>query len=180
MRCIFHNLPWPKEVLRSLGTTQVKLKITLSYFIEPSPFSAGYKSKYSYQSCGLLFDVINNDETIEDFKKRINPKERIEDENDSGDGSSGTERWFLGPKNRNCGSIHSDFFETTAVMLSNINYIAVYPQIGWWRKRTYLGKCDNNIRYSLVVSIETPENNVDLYTPIITLIQPQIELKTKV
>src|SRR5690606_22908985 len=30
-----HQLPWPKEVLRELGNTEVKLRVTLSYFIEP-------------------------------------------------------------------------------------------------------------------------------------------------
>ena len=54
----FHNLPWPNEELCSLGTTQATLKVTLSYYVEPSPLTAEYKSKYSYQSCGLQFDVI--------------------------------------------------------------------------------------------------------------------------
>lgn len=30
-----HSLPWPKDALLSLGDTEVKMKITLSYFIEP-------------------------------------------------------------------------------------------------------------------------------------------------
>jgi len=29
-----HALPWPTEQLEALGTTQVQLRVTLSYFIE--------------------------------------------------------------------------------------------------------------------------------------------------
>lgn len=102
----------------------------------------------------------------------------MDDKHDKGDGTSGSGRWFIGSINRNSGSIHSDFIMTTAAALSNINYIAVYPQIGWWRKRGYLGKNDKTIRYSLVVSIETPEPKVDFYNSIITQIKPKIEIKT--
>ncbi|MCB5272428.1 MAG: S8 family peptidase, partial [Candidatus Cloacimonetes bacterium] len=45
-----HELPWPKEVLEDLGETEVTLRITLSYFIEPSPGEVGWKDRYRYQS----------------------------------------------------------------------------------------------------------------------------------
>ena len=32
-----HKIPWPKELLLSLGNTPVTLRVTLSYFIEPGP-----------------------------------------------------------------------------------------------------------------------------------------------
>ena len=34
-----HELPWPKNVLEQLGQTPVRLRVTLSYFIEPNPGS---------------------------------------------------------------------------------------------------------------------------------------------
>ncbi len=34
-----HRLPWPKEVLEQLGGLEVRMRVTLSYFIEPSPGS---------------------------------------------------------------------------------------------------------------------------------------------
>mgnify|MGYP007102101614 CR=1 FL=1 len=71
---------------------------------------------------------------------------------------------------RDVGSIHSDFIRDAAVNLYNANTIAVYPVIGWWRERSYLGKCDSKIRYSLVVSISTPKSDVDFYTPIVAQI----------
>ena len=169
-----HELPWPSEVLEALGDTNVRLRVTLSYFIEPGPGEIGWKDRYRYPSCNLRFDLINNDETIEDFKKRVNVKMRGEDKKDSGEGTSGSGRWYLGPDNRDVGSIHSDFIDSSAVELCNAKYIAVYPVIGWWRERAYLGKYNKRIRYSLVVSLDTPEIDVDLYTPIIEKISTTI------
>ncbi len=166
-----HTLPWPKEVLEALGDTDVTLRITLSYFIEPGPGEIGWKDKYRYASCGLRFDVINSNETVEDFKKRINVKMRDE-KNDSGDGSS--RDWFLGTKTRDVGSIHSDFCQSTAIDLADANRIAVYPVIGWWRERRYLGKSNQKIRYSLIVSLETPDVEADIYNPIITQIANEV------
>lgn len=174
-----HKIPWPKEVLLKLGDKTAILRVTLSYFIEPDPGEIGWKDKYRYASCGLRFDVINSNESIEDFHKRINVKMRGEDKTDKGEGTS--RDWFLGSKNRNVGSIHSDFCETTAADLADANYIAVYPTIGWWRERSYLGKSNNKIRYSLIVSIETLETSTDLYTPIITQIENKnvVEIPTE-
>lgn len=171
-----HTLPWPKSVLESLGEINVTLKVTLSYFIEPGPGEVGWKDKYRYPSCGLRFDVINSNETTTDFKKRVNVKMRGEDKKDSGEGTSGSGRWYLGTENRDVGSIHSDFCELSAIELSQCNQIAVYPIIGWWRERYHLGKSDSLVRYSLVVSLSTPNEDVDLYTPIITQIAPSIEV----
>ena len=171
-----HRIPWPTEVLQSLSETPVEMRVTLSYFIEPGPGEKGWKDRYRYPSASLRFDVINDNETIEDFKKRVNVQMRGEDKKDSGDGSSGSDRWFLGTTNRDVGSIHSDVMSCSAVDLCNTNYIAVYPVIGWWRERSYLGKFDSQMRYSLVVSISTPKNDVDLYTPIVTQIATTIPI----
>ena len=172
-----HKIPWPAEVLQALGGVDVELRVTLSYFIEPGPGEKGWRDRYRYPSCGLRFDVMNTDETVGDFKKRVDIKMRGEDIKDKGDGSSGSTRWFLGSDNRDVGSIHSDLIKDSAVNLCNANYLAVYPVIGWWRERSYLGKCDNKIRYSLVVSLSTPKQDVDLYTPIITQIQNKVPVE---
>ena len=52
-----HGLPWPVEVLQQLGEAQVTMRVTLSYFIEPSPGRIGWTRKHRYQSHGLRFDV---------------------------------------------------------------------------------------------------------------------------
>lgn len=161
-----HELPWPKSVLQSLGETEAIIRVTLSYFIEPGPGEVGWKDKYRYPSCGLRFDVINSNETLDDFNKRVNIKMRGDDKKDSGDGNS--RDWYLGVGNRDTGSIHSDFCDDLAINLCDANHVAVYPVVGWWRERAHLGKYNEKIRYSLVVSIETPETNTDLYTSIVT------------
>ena len=127
-----HQIPWPTEVLQDLGETEVEMRVTLSYFIEPGPGEKGWNNRYRYPSCGLRFDVINANETVEDFKKRINVKMR-DDSDDRGEGTSGSSRWYLGSENRDVGSLHSDFIKTSAVELCNANYLAVYPVVGWWR-----------------------------------------------
>ena len=170
-----HTLPWPTEVLKELESETVTLKVTLSYFIEPGPGEVGWKDKYRYPSCGLRFDVINSNEDIEDFKKRINVKMRGDDKKDKGEGTSGSERWYLGSDNRDVGSIHSDYCELTAAELCDCKNIAVFPVIGWWRERSYLDKYDSKIRYSLVVSLSTPKVDVDFYTPIMTEIRNVVE-----
>lgn len=170
-----HHIPWPKEILQELGSVQVVMRVTLSYFIEPGPGEIGWKDKYRYPSCGLRFDVINNNESKSDFMKRINVKMRGDDKKDSGEGTSGSDHWYLGADNRDVGSIHSDFREQNAVDLCDANYIAVYPVIGWWRERSHLKCYNKKVRYSLIVSISTPEVKADLYTPIIT----QIEVNVK-
>ena len=32
-----HEFPWPRTELEQLGETQVELRVTLSYYIEPNP-----------------------------------------------------------------------------------------------------------------------------------------------
>lgn len=174
-----HQIPWPTEVLQSLDETEVEMRVTLSYFIEPGPGEKGWNNRYRYPSCGLRFDVINTNETVDDFKKRINVKMR-EADNDRGEGTSGSDRWYLGSENRDVGSVHSDFIKTSAVELCNANYVAVYPVVGWWRERSHLGKCNETVRYSLVVSLSTPNSEIDLYTPIATQIPGLIKTEIPV
>jgi len=175
-----HHIPWPKEILQELGAVQAVMRVTLSYFIEPGPGEIGWKDKYRYPSCGLRFDVINNNESKTDFMKRINVKMRGDDKKDSGEGTSGSDHWYLGADNRDVGSIHSDFREQNAVDLCDANYIAVYPVIGWWRERSHLGYYNKKVRYSLIVSISTPEVTSDLYTPIITQIEATVKTPVEI
>lgn len=165
-----HKLPWPKEVLESLGDKEVELRVTLSYYIEPSPGHIGWKDKYTYQSCGLRFELKNSMESLDDFKKRINRIARDKDPNWHNESGKSTS-WYLGTNNRNVGSIHSDFMCVPAVDLSNANDIAIYPVGGWWKNRKRLKRYYDKVRYSLIVSLSTKESEVDFYTPIITEIQ---------
>ena len=172
-----HTLPWPNDLLRDLGSTKVRIKVTLSYFIEPSPGAVGWKDRYRYPSCGLRFKIKDANQSLDAFVKSINVGMRDEDEEvENGNGLP----WYIGPNNRNTGSIHSDFADMNAVDLCDCNYIAVYPVGGWWKERSYLNKWDKKVRYSLILSISTPENDVDLYTPIITQVKIPVEIQIPV
>jgi len=46
--------------------------------------------------------------------------------------------------------------------------MAVYPIVGWWRERHHLCRWNSRTRYAFVVSIFTPEEQVDIYTPVAT------------
>ena len=172
-----HEFPWPRDVLLGLGDAQVKLRVTLSYYIEPSPGEVGWKDRYRYPSCGLRFEINSTNQSLEEFKAKVNIIARAEDhdEDDSTNGFSGND-WYLGPNNRNVGSIHSDYIIANAADLCESKYVAVYPVGGWWKERVYLGKSENKVRYALIVSLSTPETNVDLYTPIITQIGTAISV----
>ncbi len=162
----FFELPWPKEALRQIGDEEVRLNITLSYFIEPSPGDRQFTTKFHYQSHGLRFNINGPNETEDEFRKRVNVAERS---NPKDKASTSTEDWIL-KGIRNKGSIHRDMWFCTAAELAERNLVAVYPVNGWYRKRRELGRIDEVVRYSLIVSIETPEVNIDLYTPITTQI----------
>lgn len=174
-----HSFPWPNEILRELGETEVKLKITLSYYIEPSPGEIGWKDRYRYPSCGLRFEINKINQSLDEFKKQVN-KLAAEESKTEDTASNTANNWYLGPNNRNVGSIHSDFIICNAVDLCDRNFVAVYPVGGWWKERPYLNKTDNKVKYSLVVSLETPNVDVDLYTPIITKINTAIPVEVSV
>ena len=106
------------------------------------------------------------------FKSRINRLSR--DENESY--STGGPNWALGPKVRNLGSIHSDIWRGSAAELADMNLIAVYPVTGWWRTRKQLKKWENTIRYSLVISIKLQDIDIDIYTPISTMISNMVQI----
>jgi len=174
----FFNLPWPSDLLLGMGEIPVKLRITLSYFIEPGAGEIGWKDKYRYQSHGLRFDINNIGDSEDVFRKRINIAAREEDEEASG--NSGSDRWVIGSKNPNRvnGSIHSDFMELTAAELAECNKIAIYPVIGWWRERKHLGKVEKQTRYSLIISLDTPAQDVELYTTVKNMIEVPVEIPT--
>jgi hypothetical protein len=161
-----YELPWPKEVLESLpAETRVQMRITLSYFIEPGPGEIGWQDRYRYASHGLRFHLNSPGEEKEHFKRRINVAARDEENGHPGT-SSASDYWVLGGQARNKGSIHSDIWKGYASDLATSNLIAILPTIGWWRERAHLGKWDKKTRYALIVTITTPAQSEDIYTPV--------------
>lgn len=66
-----HDLPLPKEILEELGSLPVRMRVTLSYFIEPNPPRRGYVARYQYASHGLRFSVRRPEETPERMIARL-------------------------------------------------------------------------------------------------------------
>jgi len=161
-----YELPWPKEVLSEIVfENDAKVTVTLSYFIEPNPGTRMYSNTFSYQSHGLNFRMIGKDETPDTFLKRISTETREE-----GESGFAPEPWMLGPTTREKGSIQKDMIIMSGADLATRNLIAIYPKAGWYKTRKKLEKYNSQVRYSLVISIETPNVNVDLYQPIMNQI----------
>ena len=163
-----HRLPWPRAELLSLRDTPVELRVTLSYFVEPNPARLGWRKKHRYASHGLRFAVQMPSESVGRFQKRVNKAARDEDEKVTG--PSDSDGWVLNTRLRSKGSLHHDRWHGMAADLATRDHIAVFPVIGWWRERLALGRSESRARYSLVVSIRTPETTVDLYQAIQTKI----------
>ena len=160
-----HRLPWPKQVLEQLGGEIVRLRVTLSYFIEPSPGRRGWTRKHRYQSHGLRFDIKRPTDTNDEFLDRITKPVGDEDER-SVISAADDRSWAVGPYLRCKGSVHSDVWTGTAAQLALTETIAVYPVTGWWKERPNLGRWTRSARYSLIISLETDAVQADLYTPI--------------
>ena len=168
------------QQLLELGEATVEMRITLSYFIDPNPSQRGWQSKFRYQSHGLRFAVKGATETPEIFGQRINKIER-EDAEAAGDGGvepmndPDTQGWLFGTQLRARGSLHSDVWRGTAAQLAEKSHLAVFPVGGWWKDWKDAGQANTAIRYALIVSLEIDETlEVDLYTPIQTMIQTPI------
>ena len=132
-----HPLPWPTEALTAIPDANVTMRVTLSYFVEPSPGERGWTPRYGYQSHGLRFAVRNPLETEEAFERRINRFVREEDYEAPGLPDPG---WQFGRRNSltSLGCVHSDTWRGKAIELASRGYIAVYPTMGWWNKRPHL------------------------------------------
>ena len=155
-----HELPWPRDVLLSLGELPVTLRMTLSYFVEPGPGEVGWRDRYRYPSHALRFDLNNVGEDRDQFLQRLNAAAR--EDGQKPETKSGSDRWTIGSNGRDQGSIHSDIWHGTAADLATCNMVGVYPIIGWWRERYWLNRWGRKTRYSLIVSIHTPIQKVDI------------------
>lgn len=172
-----HDIPWPKDVLLELGDTPVKMTVTLSYFIEPNPSSRNVSSKYRYPSHQFRFDVKRPTESRSQFLSRLSRAAR--DEEQGTDRPPTDPNWLLG-EFRNRGSIHKDVWSGSAAELAERGSLAVYPAMGWWRTRNKLERYDKCARYSLIISIETPSSDIDLYTPVENELNARVDVENTV
>jgi len=157
-----HDLPWPIDLLQELGDLPVTLRVTLSHFIEPNPGERGGIDKYAYQSHALRFAARRPLETEAAFRGRINAQAAAEEQGLPGGGGADA-GWTIGERLRTRGSLLSDSWTGTAAQLANRGQLAIFPAMGWWRNRPSHRRFDRSARYTLLVSIEDPTTEQDLY-----------------
>ena len=163
-----HQLPWPDDVLSGLGPADVELRVTLSYFIEPSAARRGWRRRYAYASHGLRFDLRSPHENTAEFVRRVN-REAGDDEDGTSRPGSGSGNWTLGTDQRHKGSLHQDIWSGYGAQLATTGgVLAVHAVGGWWKNNSRKDRTDLPVRYALLVSLRTRSEDVDLYTPIAT------------
>lgn len=175
--CHYYTLPIPRTMLETLENETVDLKITLSYFIEPNPGRAGSIEPQRYQSHGLRFDLRRKGETLTTFKMRVNASER-EDPRIGPRVEPDDDRWLLGPNSVSAGSLHCDVWSGPAIELLGRDTICIKPVKGWWRERAGKEYVNKRTRYSLIVTLKARNVDVDLYTPIRTIVDVPIAVDT--
>lgn len=172
----FFELPWPTDILQSLGETPVRLRVTLSYFIEPNPARVGWKRRHRYASHGLRFDVKTPTESLSEFRKRLN-QQALDQDDDRPSPAGDAADWYLGEQARNHGSIHSDILQAFAADLAERGIIGIYPVSGWWKDQPKRDRSEKGARYSLIVSIETPGVETDIWTPVANQVNVPIAIE---
>ncbi|MGC4192898.1 MAG: S8 family peptidase [Thermomicrobiales bacterium] len=161
----YHRLPWPTDVLQDIGSQSVKLRVTLSYFIDPNPATIARDKANVYQSHKLKFDLKMATESEEAFRKRINQKDKPKKERRGSKPKEGGD-WFFSQDERFSGSLHSDWWEGLAQDLAARDFLAVYPEQGWWSTAKDPSIVSAKVRYALIVSIESTDEQIDLWTPV--------------
>ena len=172
----FYEIPWPKASLENLGDQIVRLRVTLSYFIEPNPARTGWQSRHRYASHGLRLDLKAPTESADEFRKRLNKKSLGEGERRPASPSDSS-KWFLGEKARNKGSLHTDILAETAADMAARGVVGIYPVTGWWKENRKRDRSSDGVRYSLIMSIETEAQDVDIWTPVAVQIGVPIQIE---
>lgn len=172
--CHYYQLPLPTGVLEMLNNEQVDLKITLSYFIDPSPGFSANVDPQRYQSFGLRFDLRRRGESITAFRQRVNASER-DDPRRRPPPHPDDNRWLLGPDSMSAGSLHCDVWSGPAIDLLGRDTLCIKPVGGWWRDRSRAEIVNRQTRYALVVTLKARRTDVDLYTSVAAIVTPAIE-----
>jgi hypothetical protein len=167
-----HQFPWPRAELEQLGETEVELRVTLSYYVEPNPGERGWLRRHRYPSYGLRFTVKKSLESVDTFRTRINAA-AVAEEEELGAIDAGSDDWCLGARLRNLGS---DYWRGTAAELARRSAMGVYPIGGWWKENPAHQRYDRPIRYALIVSIRAVNGTIDIYNPVMTEIATRVEL----
>ena len=142
------------------------MRVTLSYFIEPTASRRGWRRRYAYASHGLRFELKTPVETVEEFVQRVNRDAQAEE-----DGSPTVPRLRRGAlvprpqpaQHRLAAPGHVGGHGRRPRRVRR-------PRRPRGRRlveeRQAQGPHRQPVRYSLIVSLRTGELGVDLYTPV--------------
>ena len=109
--------------------------------------------------------------------RRVNREaQRDEDGTVRSSAASTSDRWLIGPNQRHLGSLHQDEWVGTGAELAATSAIVVFPVGGWWKNNARADRIDLPVRYALLVSLQTDDEQVKLYTEIATQIGVPIPL----
>lgn len=136
----------------------------------------GVPASRMYASHGLRFALYGPTESKQAFRRRISSQGWEKD--DDRPPTSDPIPWTVGTCLRTQGSIHSDWWSSSAAEVAECGQLTVSPVTGWWRERKHLGFVEKKTRYALIVTISTPATEVDLYTPIAQAVGVTTEVTT--
>lgn len=159
----FFSLPWPRDTLLDLGEHEVRLRVSLSYFIEPNPSADAPLSPARYRSAGLRFDLRRRNEPQDRFEARVNALASLEEDEGDLPGVFADQGRLLGERSISAGSLHVDEWRCNAADLADRNAIAIFPVGGWWKMSKDRSRNNGSMRYALVVTIDAGDVEQDLW-----------------
>ncbi|MDX3188634.1 hypothetical protein PV458_09545 [Streptomyces sp. MN03-5084-2B] len=56
--------------------------------------------------------------------------------------------------------------------------MAVFPVTGWWKENKARDRSEDGARYALILSIETPDLDIDVWTPVAQQINLPVSITT--
>lgn len=163
---VFHlyQLPWPKQALADIADADVRLRVTLSYFVDPNPSADAPLDPARYRSFGLRFDLRKKGETAAAFAGRMN--QNADAPEDDLDLAEDDKARLFGSKSVSAGSLHVEEWTCSAADFIERDTLAIYPVGGWWKTAKDKAVNEQEARYSLVVTLDAGDADVDLYSEI--------------
>jgi hypothetical protein len=146
--------------------------------VEPNPSSRGWQGRYRYASHGLRFDVKRPTESLDEFQRRISNEAAREEAGSAPRTSGSDDRWEIGTRTRNAGSLHADIWTGTGAELADSGYIGITPVGGWWKDNNRRDRVGLPVRYALLVSLRTEAVAADIYTLIAAQIGIPVAIAT--
>lgn len=149
------RLPLPSDELLALGDHPVEVAVTLSYFGEPNE-----ARRVRYTGASLAWDLQRRGEDHDQFVRRVNDIDRPKGQKRP----KPADPWpmEIGPEARSRGTVQADRLRTDAASLAGDKHIAVWPIRGWWADHPKI-RATSEINYSLVVTIDAGEADIDLH-----------------